>query len=187
MSSCIPPALEPYLAFPEESTLTLFHGILGASTNWFLLRYLYSLLQTKPAPRQSSASASPKREGSVGVVLVSFLRDFNFWRDGASRLGVNLEALGTKGRFVFVDGLSRLFLPGGVARDEAKPGHRTIQGSALEEITDTLHTAVDELSKRCDRVVLVLDQPDALLAAAGPEMIFQGMQELILDLREVCS
>ena len=36
---------------------------------------------------------------------MSFLRDFNFWKESAGRLGLDLEGLGRRGRLGFVDGL----------------------------------------------------------------------------------
>lgn len=42
---------------------------------------------------------------SVGVLLVSFLRDFAFWKESAGRLGLDLEGLGRRGKLGFVDGL----------------------------------------------------------------------------------
>jgi hypothetical protein len=71
MSTRIPPLLEQYLALPPEASLILLTSILGASTNWLVLRHLYSYLKTLP---------------DVGVVLVSFMRDGTFWRENASRL-----------------------------------------------------------------------------------------------------
>ncbi|KAH8884281.1 hypothetical protein GQ53DRAFT_797885 [Thozetella sp. PMI_491] len=109
MASRVPPLLEAYLALPPEAAQIVLTGILGASTNWLCLRYLYSFLST-PTSRPADAPTSSSSGGSgTCVVLVSFLRDYAFWRDGASRLGVDLEALGRAGRFAFVDGLSGLF------------------------------------------------------------------------------
>lgn len=79
MSSRIPPLLEPYLALPPEASLILLTSVLGAGSNWLVLRYLYSYLR-------GPGSAADEAKGGTGVVLVSFLRDGAFWRDGAARL-----------------------------------------------------------------------------------------------------
>lgn len=88
MASQIPPLLESYLSLPPETSQIVLTGILGASTNWLALRYLYSLL--RPAN-----GAAPRREGDgdadgagedVKVLLVSFMRDHAFWKEGAGRL-----------------------------------------------------------------------------------------------------
>ncbi|KAK1782805.1 hypothetical protein QBC45DRAFT_343574 [Copromyces sp. CBS 386.78] len=135
-SRTIPPLLEPYLAIePSQSqSQILLTGILGANTNWLLLRYLYTLLKSKsqqqaPRPQQPQGqrrlglrmpvAAEPDLEPSaqngggrndeegesVGVLLVSFLRDFAFWKESAGRLGLDLEGLGRRGKLGFVDGL----------------------------------------------------------------------------------
>ena len=107
MTTRVPPLLEPYLALPPEASLILLTSVLGASTNWLVLRYLYSAF----VPAASSGDNrrvrdgesgiggighgdgtgnEDRKEGRVGdgaaVVLVSFLRDLSFWREGARKL-----------------------------------------------------------------------------------------------------
>jgi elongator complex protein 6 len=82
MSSRIPPLLEPYLGLPEEASLVILTNMLGASSNWLVLRYLYSILQSG---RGVDAGVDEKEVDS-GVILVSFMRDLAFWKEGASRL-----------------------------------------------------------------------------------------------------
>ena len=78
MSTKIPPLLEPYLSLPPEASLILLTNVLGASSNWLLLRFLHStLLGTSDAYDENE---EPK------VVLVSFMRDFAFWKENAKRL-----------------------------------------------------------------------------------------------------
>lgn len=87
MATQIPPLLESYLSLPPETSQIVLSGILGASTNWLVLRYLYGLL--KPGTTSSSsaaAAAAAAQEDNVKVLLVSFLRDYAFWKDGAGRL-----------------------------------------------------------------------------------------------------
>lgn len=83
MSSRIPPLLEPYLALPPEASLILLTSVLGAGSNWLVLRYLYSYLR---GPARNLATDGAAEDGDTGVVLVSFLRDRAFWRDIAARL-----------------------------------------------------------------------------------------------------
>lgn len=77
MATRIPHLLDPYLALPPECAQILLTSVLGASTNWLVLRYLYSYLRrpTEDAPADDTR-----------VVLVSFMRDFAFWKEGAGRL-----------------------------------------------------------------------------------------------------
>lgn len=80
-SSKIPPLLEPHLlsgpAATDAGSLTVVTSVQGASANWLLLRYVLALVQ-----RSEGAGA----DEDVGVLLVSFLRDGAFWRDGGLRV-----------------------------------------------------------------------------------------------------
>lgn len=78
-SSRIPPLLKPYLSLPPPASLTLLTDVLGATHNWLLVRFLAAAL----------ASADGRQwEGAAGatVVLVSFLRNRDFWKLEASRV-----------------------------------------------------------------------------------------------------
>lgn len=81
MSLRIPPLLEPYLSLPADSALVLATSVLGASSNWLVLRYLYTYLRGATTDDAEGGEAEP-----LGVVLVSFMRDGAFWREGASKL-----------------------------------------------------------------------------------------------------
>lgn len=119
--------------------------------------------------------------------------------------GLNLDALAAQGKFSFVDGLSRLFLGGGGGA--AVGGAQSyLESPRLADVARALHAAVERLrgrggggggaaaaaeTKTTEKIVLVLDQPDALLAAAGAGdgVTSASLRELVLDLREVspCS
>lgn len=88
MASQIPPLLDSYLSLPPETSQIVLTGILGASTNWLTLRYLYSLLRpsTAAAPRHNGDGATDGAGEDVNVLLVSFMRDHAFWKEGAGRL-----------------------------------------------------------------------------------------------------
>lgn len=96
-----------------------------------------------------------------------------------------------------MDGLSRLFLGGqtgsavralptaGAARQVTY-----LESPRLPDIARTLHAVVDAQTAQGQiKVILVLDQPDILLAAAGPGdgVTSTALRELVLDLREVRS
>lgn len=81
MAFRIPPLLEPYLSLPPEASLILLTSVLGASTNWLVLRYLHIALVPPPG-----IEADFEAENEINVVLVSFLRDLTFWREGGRRL-----------------------------------------------------------------------------------------------------
>jgi len=100
MTSRIPSTLAPYIAVPPRDTLTLVNSVLGASANWVVLRYLYSALYDGKDKRSFRAArfagndeveqppASTISE-DVAVVLVSWMRDWEFWRSEAKRAMVN--------------------------------------------------------------------------------------------------
>ena len=81
MSNRIPPVLEPYIRVPEPESLTLITSVLGATANWLVLRYLHAALSN----RSSNSSHEDPDAGDSSVVLVSFLRDFEFWKIEARR------------------------------------------------------------------------------------------------------
>ncbi|KAB5547050.1 hypothetical protein GE09DRAFT_198944 [Coniochaeta sp. 2T2.1] len=188
MSTRIPPLLEPYLLLPRETSLTLLTSVLGASTNWLVVRYLSSLLN--PSSSSSSAShATPSSSPSASVLLVSFLRDYPFFRDLSLKQGLDLDAAGRKGRLAFVDGLSSLYLPPPVGTEKTAAWLSNLTSPRLEDVRRVLLDAVESLKRTAGtgegKVVLVIDGLDALIATASDEEgVGQKLQELLLDLRE---
>ncbi|KAJ0123441.1 hypothetical protein J7T55_011906 [Diaporthe amygdali] len=197
MASQIPPLLESYLSLPSETSQIVLTGILGASTNWLTLRYLYSLLRPAAAPRRDDGDAPAGGDEDVKVLLVSFMRDFAFWKEGAGRLGLNLDALAARGKFLFVDGLSRLYLGGdgpavqsqSTGRGPGQPAQQQqvyLDSPRLTDVARALGAAVERLQAAGGKVVLLLDQPDLFLAAASPGDGVTGTawREVVLGLRE---
>lgn len=112
--------------------------------------------------------------------------------------GLNLDTLAARGRFLFVDGLSRLFLGGGnrTAGPPAArgPSHQQQQqlyldSPCLADVARVLGAAVEKLQAAGGKVVLILDQPDVLLAAASPGDGVTGTawKDVVLGLREVSA
>ncbi|KAK1982774.1 hypothetical protein LZ30DRAFT_589922 [Colletotrichum cereale] len=183
MATRIPHVLEGYLALPPECAQILLTGVLGASTNWLVLRHLYSYLR-KPAASGGEEEAAAAEDARV--VFVSFMRDFAFWKEGAGRLGLDLEGLGRSGRFVFVDGLSGLFSQesAGQPAAAAAKGRRVLHGATLPAIQRELEGAVADVSAAGAKTVLVLDQPDLLLAASGEGLTSLALRDMLLDVQE---
>ncbi|GKT45949.1 elongator complex protein 6 [Colletotrichum spaethianum] len=177
MATRIPHVLESYLALPAECAQILLTSVLGASTNWLVLRYLYSYLR-KPA-----ATEEPSPTEDVRVVFVSFMRDFAFWKEGAGRLGLDLEGLGRSGKFVFVDGLSGLFSKDKAAQPAVK-GRRVLRGAKLLDIQRQLEGAIVDVSAADAKTVLILDQPDLLVAASGEDLTGLAFRNMLLDVQE---
>lgn len=101
-----------------------------------------------------------------------------------------MDALTTQRKFGFVDGLSRLFIgaAAGAAPSPRGQAHVFLESPRFADVAGTLHAAVDQAGQSGGKkVVLVLDQPDAWLAAAGTgDGVTSGsLRELVLDLREV--
>lgn len=200
MASRTPPLLEPYLGLPPEASLIVLTGVLGASTNWLVQRYLCRFLATTAADRNAQRTAvgeegdssNPDDGDSASVVLVSFLRDYAFWKEGAGRIGVDLDASSKKGKFVFVDGLSKLFSGGPSAHGVSSPADasgKVLSNSTLHELRKQLAEAVTQLRQQSQssKIVLILDSPDLLLAATGKTMTGAALQDLLLDIREVSA
>ncbi|KAI0118200.1 hypothetical protein GGR51DRAFT_554693 [Nemania sp. FL0031] len=195
-----PPLLEPYLRLPHEASLILLTSVLGSSTNWLVHRHLYSLLASSSSShsfnRQDELSETldvepQQQQQHTSVVFASFLRDYAFWKDGCKRLGLDLDAAGKKGSFVFVDGLTGLFAPSPdhgrrqpIAADNS--GRRVLVAATTDHLRRTLDDAVAHvrMASPGTQTVLVIDQPDVLLAAAGDTMSGQGLRDTILGLRE---
>jgi elongator complex protein 6 len=98
-----PPLLEPYLRLPSEGSQLLLTGVLDSTPNWLVTRLLRSAY-TSPTETESP------EEQDVTVVLVSWLRDYEFWKSEARRgAGIDLARLAQQDKFIFVDGLTQLF------------------------------------------------------------------------------
>jgi elongator complex protein 6 len=166
MTSRIPHLLEPYLSpLPQEATLVVLTSVLGASTNWLVLRQLHALLKSPSPPSSSGRSAATaaaqpengeqgnKNEGEVtAVLLLSFLRDLPFWKDNLSRLGIDLDAAARRGRFAFVDGLGGsggLFSPGqGQGHHHPQPPSQSQPHSQTQAQSPHLHPSQPQTQAR---------------------------------------
>ncbi|KAK8185271.1 hypothetical protein HDK77DRAFT_311894 [Phyllosticta capitalensis] len=129
----IPPLLQPYIKGLPQGSLHLLTSVLGASANWLLIRYICGALgEIQPANSRRANDQDGTTTGLEGddtaVVLVSFLRDWDFWKTEARRAaGLDLARLAQQNRFIFVDGLSSLFLP---SEPEDGPSRATTTGPA---------------------------------------------------------
>jgi elongator complex protein 6 len=108
-NSRIPPLLAPYILSPPKGSLILLTNTLGTSANWLVLRYICGALDDSSAGRRGTGkdeerdaatvpNATASGQGAVdgempediSVVLVSWMRDYEFWRTEARRAGVSL-------------------------------------------------------------------------------------------------
>ncbi|KAJ5780476.1 hypothetical protein N7457_005636 [Penicillium paradoxum] len=221
----LPPLLAPYVSTLPDSSLTLVSSILGATSNWLILRFLHAALSSS-SPNSAFGLDGLQNGTKKKVVLVSFMRSYEFWRTEAKRLGLDLTRLADKQHFAFIDGLSELFYapqatatptispaglgssprttlpmrspPGAVPGRSPQPMRPTapaVRGNVAPKQTEAgiakkLHfsgrglASLDALEKDISSVIeqqrrsmedgeellLIIDQPDLLLAATGPSM-----------------
>lgn len=79
----IPSAVEPHLQLLPEASLTLLTGTLGCSPNWLTALFVGSVLGSKSDPAVDTGN-----NDRYGVILVSWLRDLQFWKDQIRRTAV---------------------------------------------------------------------------------------------------
>ncbi|KAF3068524.1 hypothetical protein CFAM422_007771 [Trichoderma lentiforme] len=121
-------------------------------------------------------------ETNSGVVLVSFMRDLAFWREGASRLGLDLDGLNRAGRFSFVDGLTGL-LSGGQGSESTGDKGRILKNAKLDDVRRGIEAAIGD--GRLGSKVLIIDQLDELLAISGEEDVTGlALEGMLFSLRE---
>ena len=110
----IPPILAPHFRLDEQDSLTLLTGTNPANANWLVLRFLCAALggtgtSAGNAGRHPSIVEIPEADGfgalggaedslwshggDLNVVLVSWLREWDFWRAECKRAVVSLVAL----------------------------------------------------------------------------------------------
>ncbi|KAL9599963.1 MAG: hypothetical protein Q9179_003380 [Wetmoreana sp. 5 TL-2023] len=154
----IPPPLSTHLG-PNKTAgfLTLVTSVLGASANWVILRQIYAAIKL-PSPIAEDGMKD------VAIVLVSWLRDLEFWKDGARRLGLNFT---TNGKITFIDAL--------------KSG-LGLHSSGIDEAEKALLKNIEAAKVAGSRVLLVLDGIDFLLAAA--EAMVDELLDFIWELKE---
>ena len=87
-SSRLPPLLRPYV-HPSALSLTLLTSVLGATANWLILRFLFAALNPVSGTPGTDDDASIHESR---IVLVSFLRDWEFWRtEGRRAVGAHAQ------------------------------------------------------------------------------------------------
>jgi len=170
----LPPLLTPYLSLPSSS-LTLLTSTLGASSNWLVLRFLHAALSPPHPPTNTPSlitdpAPTPQEPIRTHIILISWLRDFSFWKDGAKKLGLDLSRAG---QVTFIDGL-------GTGIGMGEDGIEGLERQLLAEIKKA--KGEDGEGKK---VVLVVEGLDFVLAAAEGRGV-QGVLDMVGEMREVC-
>ncbi|KAL2042949.1 hypothetical protein N7G274_004007 [Stereocaulon virgatum] len=158
----IPPLLSPYLSTAPSASLTLLTSTLGATSNWLILRFICAALKNT-----SSEDGSTKGDNeATTVVLVSWLRDATFWKDGGRKLGINFQ------KVHIIDALTTGLGIGASSLAD-------VETEILKAITTAKPTTRVEGE---ERVLLVLDGLDFLLAATSCSTL--ETLDLVGELRE---
>lgn len=96
--------------------------------------------------------------------------------------GHDLDSLNRSKRFIFVDGLTGLYVPDGEPATGGGRDH-VLRGGKMEDVKRGLEKAIADVSKDGRRVVLVVDGMDAWLAMGGVGAL--GALNVLNSLREV--
>ena len=159
----LPPLLLPYLSPAYASSLALLTSTLGASTNWIVLRFVYAALKSDITA--SIADGKVQDAGETRVVLVSWLRDAAWWKEGGRKLGINPQ------KITFVDALTT-----GLGL-----------GAKIDDVEKTILRAIEEAQRAAGhqrgKMLLVLDGLDFLLAASAFPVL--EIMDMVGELREV--
>ncbi|KAH7402737.1 hypothetical protein BKA66DRAFT_564637 [Pyrenochaeta sp. MPI-SDFR-AT-0127] len=152
-STRIPPLLQPYIHLPQNDSLLLLTSTLGASASWLLIRFLCDALSNSPQDSE---------EEGHNVVLVSWMREHEFWKQECRKsAGLDLEKLTREGRFAFVDGLGGLCCED-IAEQDA--------GAESKSPTTGLNTrrATSIPTTRTPQTLSVRGPPGRIVPARGP-------------------
>lgn len=153
----IPPLLSPLLQTPLKScSLALLTSVLSASTNWLVLRFVYTALREKSLNDDGTT-------GEVRVLMISWLRGLELWREMGRKLGVDFSR---SGKLSFLDGLGANF------------------GKGVREVEREILNAAQKLKQNeGQRVLVILDGVDFLAAAMGAEVT--EVMDMVTEIREV--
>jgi elongator complex protein 6 len=157
-SSRIPSHLQPYVRLPShDDSLLLLTSTLGASANWLIVRFLCDAL--------SNSIEDGGHEQGHNVVLVSWMRELDFWKQESRKSGgLDLERLRREGRFAFVDGLSELCL---------EPSNETTSDGAerMPVQNSSAGAVAGSPIQRGPQTLPVRGPPGRIISARGPPQV----------------
>ena len=101
--------------------------------------------------------------------------------------GLDLEKLGAKKRFAFVDGLSGLFVPKQQKSLPTRVGEKVLSNPELASVTKEVLQTIQQMKEATggSKVLLVIDQLDLILAAGGDRIDAVNLGEMLMGWREV--
>jgi elongator complex protein 6 len=179
MASNIPTSLVRSLSIPDEKSLVLLTSVLGATSNWIICRFLSNYLRSNVSLVDTHISSG------VGVIFLSFLRSYDFWRDGTTRLGLDLDHRRRDGQFVYLDGLD-----GQISAFHRTPeSHAAQDDNPLGSLEQRLNVAINAMRESDPTnqrsIVLMVDQIDLALALSGGLITSVDVLNMISRLRQV--
>ena len=196
LTHTVPSLLAPYLSALQKHSLFLFTYVLGTSANWLLLRLLHTTLKSSPDKHD---------EPPASVILISFLRDYSFWRDAARKSvgdklfclkysdtdkraqGLDLAKPTAQNRFLCVDGLSELFTSDTAGRPGVQGDHVVLRDASLKSIESTVGDLINRMNTATPerKTVLIVDGLDFVMAAN--EDSAADVADIIMEWRQVSS
>lgn len=181
----IPALLSPLLQTPPKAcSLSLLTSVLSTSTNWLVLRFIYGALAEGEKSLNNNNSNNDddddgtKTTGEFRVLIISWLRGLELWREMGKKLGVDFSR-GGGDKLAFLDGLgSANFGAGGGGGG----------GGGVREVEREILNAVQRLKQNDGggqqrRVLVILDGVDFLAAAMGAEVT--ELMDMVTEIREV--
>ncbi|ERF69941.1 hypothetical protein EPUS_05485 [Endocarpon pusillum Z07020] len=184
MPTPIPSNLSPLLKLPAPGSLTLITSVLDATSNWLLLRYIYAALRPENQDGHATTAArvavganeetTHDKNKDLKVILISFLRPFELWREMGKKIGLDLPSLlsASNPRLIYIDAFTHLSYPPSTPTPPLPhQPHANIHTLAPLTTLATLESRLLSLIPThlpLQNYVLVLDSPDLLLAASPP-------------------
>lgn len=103
--------------------------------------------------------------------------------------GLDLDKLVSQKRFLFLDGLTGLYLPNQQAPHESSDQDKILENPTLSGVAGEIQIAVKLLHSGIpgSKTILIIDQMDLLLATGGNKITPVNLEEMLLGLRHVCS
>ena len=182
----IPALLSPLLQTPPKAcSLSLLTSVLSASTNWLVLRFIYAALAgggEKNLNNDDDDDDGTTTTREFRVLIISWLRGLELWREMGKKLGVDFSRGGGGGgggdKLAFLDGLGSVNFGGGGGGG----------GGGVREVEREILNTVQRLKQNDEggqqrRVLVILDGVDFLAAAMGAEVT--ELMDMVTEIREV--
>ncbi|KAK3674293.1 hypothetical protein LTR78_005762 [Recurvomyces mirabilis] len=150
-----PAALKPYLRLPSETSLILLTSTLSCTVNWLTPRFIIAAINGSGHGDHTDTQSVPgaREEGST-VILTSWMRNQAYWKTELRRItaGMDMDKVIATGKLAFVDCFTNLT--------------QLAPEKALSEQESRITQAIAKANGAGRRIVLVLENPDILIALA---------------------